>query len=99
MREKRESLRQLVEAAQNGDQHALMEIVRRFDPLIRKVKRKMIVQERDDLEQEIIERLIRVILTYDIRAATDCASLRKRIYEFVRETVEIHSPPPCETHP
>jgi DNA-directed RNA polymerase specialized sigma subunit len=99
MKGRRECLRLLVEAAQSGDQNALMEIVRRFDPLIKKVKRKMAFQERDDLEQEIMEKLIRVILAYDIHAPADFASFRKRIHAFVREAVEIRCPPPNETHP
>jgi DNA-directed RNA polymerase specialized sigma subunit len=99
MIEKRESLRQLVAAAQSGDQHALMEIVRRFDPLIKKVKRKMIAQDQDDLEQEIIEKLIRVILAYDMDAPADFTSFRKLIRDFVREAVEIRCPPPDGTRP
>ncbi|WP_296979244.1 helix-turn-helix domain-containing protein [Thermobacillus sp. ZCTH02-B1] len=86
-------------AAQSGDQHALMEIVRRFDPLIKKVKRKMIFQEREDLEQEIVEKLIRVILAYDINVPADFTSFRKCIREFVREAVEIRCPSPEETCP
>jgi len=96
---KRNNLRELVEAAQHGDQNALMEIVRRFDPLIKKVKRKMIHQERDDLEQEIMEKLIRVILAYDIDSPADFTSFREWIHAFVRETVEIHHSPPNGTRP
>ena len=99
MKERRSHLRELVEAAQSGDQHALMEIVRRFDPLIKKVKRRMVVQERDDLEQEIIERLIRVILAYDIHSPADFTSFRKCIRAFVRETVERRPSPPNGTRP
>lgn len=94
MKERRNNLRELVEAAQSGDQNALMEIVRRFDPLIKKVKRKMVFQEQDDLEQEIMEKLIRVILAYDIHAPTDFTSFRKCIHEFVREAAEHHDPQP-----
>jgi DNA-directed RNA polymerase specialized sigma subunit len=99
MKDTRSNLRELVAAAQGGDQSALMEIVRRFDPLINKVKRKMIFQERDDLEQEIMEKLIRVILAYDINRPTDFTSFRKSIHAFVRETVESHHSPPNGTHP
>ncbi|WP_019007837.1 helix-turn-helix domain-containing protein [Cohnella laeviribosi] len=89
MKENKSNLRELVGAAQSGDQIALLEIVQRFYPLIKKVKRKMILQERDDLEQEILEKIIRVILTFDINSSADLTYFRNSIKDFVRETAEI----------
>ncbi|MEB3100201.1 helix-turn-helix domain-containing protein [Ferviditalea candida] len=57
---------QLIIKAREGDQEAWMTIIDRFSPLIRKTRREARQQERDDLEQELKEKIISIILTYDV---------------------------------
>lgn len=57
---------QLIIKAREGDQEAWMTIIDRFSPLIRKTRREAHHQEQDDLEQELKEKIISIILTYDV---------------------------------
>lgn len=53
-----ELLEHLVRKAQSGDQDALAKILRRFRPLIRNRLYNVSPQDRDDLEQALVEKVI-----------------------------------------
>lgn len=78
----------LVREAQNGNQTAIWKIIQRFRPVINKVKKKVNAQERDDLEQEIIEKIIHVVLTYDLNSTIDITQFKSSVQSFVRESEE-----------
>ncbi|WP_051775305.1 helix-turn-helix domain-containing protein [Paenibacillus tyrfis] len=82
MKETECTLFKLVKKAQGGDQSALWTIIKRFYPAIKKLRRKTNIQDQDDLEQEIIEKMIRAILTFDLNTPVDQTNLRKSIQYF-----------------
>jgi|HigsolmetaGSP11D_1036233.scaffolds.fasta_scaffold59284_1 DNA-directed RNA polymerase specialized sigma subunit len=70
-----DSLYDLVKRAQSGDQQALYEIIKKFDSSIRKAKKQTKRQDREDLEQVLMEKLIRAILAYDLNNVPDVSKL------------------------
>ncbi|HEX7057332.1 MAG TPA: helix-turn-helix domain-containing protein [Bacilli bacterium] len=56
----------LMEKAKQGDQEATLAIIEKFAPLIRKTKNKADPQDRDDLEQELVEKMISIIHSYNL---------------------------------
>lgn len=52
----------LVGKAQNGDELSMYVIIERFYPSIRKSKWNTSKQEHDDLEQDLIEKIIKIVL-------------------------------------
>lgn len=52
--------------SQKGDKEAMMTIIDRFAPLIRKQKNSAPHELRQDLEQTLFETLIRKMKTYDV---------------------------------
>ncbi len=79
------SLFKLAKKAQGGDQSALWTVIKRFYPAIKKLRRKTNIQDQDDLEQEIVEKMIRAILTFDLNTPVDQTYLRKSIQYFWNE--------------
>lgn len=75
----------LVKDAQSGDQKALLTIVQRFYPAIKKVKKKISSQEQEDLEQELLEKIIRAILSYDLNMEMDLSHFRESVHVFMNE--------------
>ncbi|GIP11219.1 helix-turn-helix domain-containing protein [Paenibacillus macerans] len=71
----------LVARAQNGDKDALTRIIVRFLPAIRAYRYKAKADRQDDLEQYIIETLIKRIMTYDLTNSPDFT-------DFCRKQVE-----------
>lgn len=61
----------LVQLAQNGDYYALNAIIQSFFPVIRSRRRTVNVNKQDDLEQIIVETVIKKVLTYDLSTTPD----------------------------
>ncbi|GAB6989096.1 helix-turn-helix domain-containing protein [Paenibacillus pini] len=61
----------LVLRAQNGDNDALQEILTIISPKIRFARTQIKPDRQDDLEQNILETLIRKIMTYDLNQTPD----------------------------
>ncbi|MGE5652899.1 MAG: helix-turn-helix domain-containing protein [Bacillota bacterium] len=57
-------LAELLLYAKQGDQEAMVEILKRFQPLIRFCSRGLQPADRDDLEQELLMHLIMLIRRY-----------------------------------
>lgn len=72
----------LVLRAQNGDKDAMLTVIDMFSPLIKSTKNKTKRDRRDDLEQSIIETLIKKIKSYDLTNTPDftafCNSLKSK---------------------
>ncbi|MFC3771744.1 helix-turn-helix domain-containing protein [Paenibacillus sp. GCM10012303] len=58
------SLIHLMEQAQHGNKDALFEIINNFKPAILKEVRKANPVDKDDLEQEIVIKVINAVLSY-----------------------------------
>jgi hypothetical protein len=71
----------LVRDAQSGNKQALAQVLDMFYPDIKRVSRKRKKQEQGDLEQDLIERIIKAILKYDIASTPDltqfCSEISK----------------------
>lgn len=61
----------LVSLAQQGDKEALHEIIRSFLPAIRSARRKIKHDRQEDLEQNIIEIMIKKIMSFDLGNTLD----------------------------
>ncbi|WP_430217372.1 helix-turn-helix domain-containing protein [Paenibacillus humicus] len=61
----------LVQFAQNGDYNALNTIIKSFFPAIRSQCRNVNVDTQYDLEQIIVETIIKKVLTYDLSTIPD----------------------------
>lgn len=68
------NLYDLVLEAQKGDQEAMQTIITLFMPAIKSAKVKVNGDRQQDLEQAIIETLIKKICTYDISNTPDFTS-------------------------
>jgi len=64
----------LVQQAQAGDKDAMEEIILMFMPIIRSIKHKLKPDRQDDIEQNIVETLIKKIKSYDLSHAPDFTS-------------------------
>ncbi|WP_178025002.1 helix-turn-helix domain-containing protein [uncultured Paenibacillus sp.] len=73
----------LVIRAQNGDREAVNEIIKIFTPAIQKACHKTNPNEQDDVGQQIVEIMIKKIMSYDLTQIPD-------FYEFCRELIEEH---------
>ncbi|MFD3260763.1 helix-turn-helix domain-containing protein [Paenibacillus lentus] len=61
----------LVYHAQNGDREALYQIIVAFTPAITGARQKVKYDRQEDLEQSIIEIVIKKILSYDLDQVPD----------------------------
>jgi hypothetical protein len=86
MKENEKNLYELVKEAQCGNQEAMIAIIEKFYPLINKMSRRVEVQERDDFEQEILEKITRAILTYDMNTPIDLTYFKQSIRFFVNKS-------------
>lgn len=68
------SLLTLVKRAQNNDEIAMVEIIEKFEPRIRKSLRFTNIAAREDIRQEIVFRMIRAVKTY---STENRSSIRK----------------------
>ncbi|MFD0695435.1 helix-turn-helix domain-containing protein [Paenibacillus sp. GCM10027628] len=69
----------LVLKAQNGDSKALDLIITSVSPTIQSVRKQIKYDRRDDLEQNLIEALIKKILSYDLKQTPDFSSFCRQI--------------------
>ncbi|RAT99234.1 helix-turn-helix domain-containing protein [Brevibacillus sp. Leaf182] len=58
------SLLTLVKRAQNNDESAMVEIIERFEPKIRKSLKFTDIGVREDIHQDIIFRMIKAVKSY-----------------------------------
>jgi Helix-turn-helix domain len=66
------SLLMLLKRAQNNDEDAMMEIIERFEPKIRKSLRSTDSSVRDDIRQEMSLKIIEYILKYNVDKTLEC---------------------------
>lgn len=59
-------LYELIAQAQENDKQAMMEIIYRFEPKIKKSLHQTSFQNRDDLKQELIVKFIEVVHTFSL---------------------------------
>lgn len=71
----------LAQKAQNGDKDALQEIISMFMPAIRCARYKLKSDRQDDLEQNIVETIIKKIMTYDLAQTPDFSAFCRQINE------------------
>lgn len=71
----------LVEKAQHGDQGAILQLILWFLPLIQKTKKYTNTQDKEDLEQHLIERFIHIVLRYDLSQVPN-------FFEYIQEHTE-----------
>ncbi|OKP99532.1 hypothetical protein A3849_04825 [Paenibacillus sp. P46E] len=69
----------LVLRAQEGDKEALSKIIATVLPAIRNAKQKIKKDRQDDLEQNIVETLIKKIMTYDLNRTPDFSTFCKKL--------------------
>ncbi|MFD1957534.1 helix-turn-helix domain-containing protein [Paenibacillus thailandensis] len=69
----------LVQKAQSGDRAALQEIISMFMPAVRSAKYKIKSDRRDDLEQSIVETMIKKIMAYDLTSTPDFSEFCKQL--------------------
>lgn len=63
-----ELLYDLLIQAKSDDKTAILKIINRFEPKIKKSLQQTNVQNRDDLKQELITKFIEIIQSYDLYA-------------------------------
>ncbi|NTU24448.1 helix-turn-helix domain-containing protein [Brevibacillus sp. HB1.2] len=73
------SLLMLLKRAQNNDEDAMMEIIERFEPKIRKSLRSTDSSVRDDIRQEMSLKIIEYILKYNFDKTLECFDFVKRV--------------------
>ncbi|MCY9517855.1 helix-turn-helix domain-containing protein [Paenibacillus apiarius] len=71
----------LVVKAQSGDDEAVYQIIAAFLPVIRSARSRIKADRRDDLEQSIVETLIRKIVSYDLTHAPDFSAFCRQLHE------------------
>lgn len=76
-----EELFDLVQRAQQGDNQAMYEIISSIMPAIRSASAKTKADRQDDLEQDIVETLIKKIKTYDLSHTPDFTEFCNRLIE------------------
>ncbi|MEK4060936.1 MULTISPECIES: helix-turn-helix domain-containing protein [Paenibacillus] len=74
----RDDLFDLVQLAQKGDHKALEAIIQSFFPAIRSQRMNVAADRQDDLEQVIVETMIKKILSYDLTNSPDFTSFLSR---------------------
>ncbi|WP_051290028.1 helix-turn-helix domain-containing protein [Paenibacillus massiliensis] len=60
------TLRELIVKAKRNNQQAMMEIIYRFEPKLKKSLMQTNFQNRDDLKQELIVKFIEVVHGWDM---------------------------------
>lgn len=75
----------LVRRAQNGDKLSMYAIIERFYPSIRKSKWNTSKQEQDDLEQDLAEKIIKIVFSYNLEKAPDFSEFCNNV---LQESVE-----------
>ncbi|RKP51329.1 helix-turn-helix domain-containing protein [Cohnella endophytica] len=71
----------LVLKAQAGDKEALEEIITMFTPVINSARYKTKPDRQDDLEQKIVETIIKKILMYDLAQTPDFSAFCRQLQE------------------
>ena len=69
----------MVHRAQCGDNEAMYEIIASFLPAIRYARQKIKPDQQDDLEQNIIETLIKKIMSYDLSKSPDFSAFCRQL--------------------
>ncbi|OPA74137.1 hypothetical protein BVG16_25665 [Paenibacillus selenitireducens] len=69
----------LVQRAQGGDNEALSKIITAFLPTIRCARQKIKKDRQDDLEQNIVETIIKKIMSYDLTQTPDFSTYCRQI--------------------
>jgi DNA-directed RNA polymerase specialized sigma subunit len=72
----------LVLLAQKGDTEALHEIIITVLPAIRSARSKIKPDRQDDLEQNIVETIMKKIMSYDLTKAPDFSDFSRQLKEF-----------------
>jgi hypothetical protein len=70
----RNDLYSLTHRAQNGDEDALNEIITMLGPAIRSARSKVRYNLQDDVEQDLVEIIIKKIKSYDLSHTPDYSS-------------------------
>jgi hypothetical protein len=70
----------LVQSAQLGDSEAMQEIIGMFRPAIRSAKSKLKSDYRDDLEQILVEIMMKKIMSYNLELCPDYTSFCRELY-------------------
>ncbi|WP_240416634.1 helix-turn-helix domain-containing protein [Paenibacillus periandrae] len=71
----------LVVQAKSGDRGAMEEIVELFQPIIQKSCWRAKPQERLDLQQQMVEKIIRAVFAYDLESIPDFTQFTANISE------------------
>jgi len=69
----------LVQQAQNGNKDAMYEIITMFRTVIRNARYKLKADLQDDLEQVIVETIIKKVMAYDLTQAPDFSSFCRQL--------------------
>lgn len=86
MKEDENNLFELMREAQGGNQRAMLAIVQQFYPFISKVRRKVNRQDQEDFEQELLEKITRATLMYDLNTPIDITHFKNSIHGFVNKS-------------
>ncbi|WP_159881397.1 helix-turn-helix domain-containing protein [Paenibacillus puerhi] len=71
----------LVQRAQSGESEAMQEIISLFMPAIRCARSKFKTDRQDDLEQNIVEMILKKIMTYDLNQTPDFSAYCRQLNE------------------
>ncbi|MYL39840.1 helix-turn-helix domain-containing protein [Halobacillus litoralis] len=55
----------LIEKSQNGDEYSTVKIIKRIEPKIKKSLKQTTYQDRENLEQELISKTLKVTHSFD----------------------------------
>lgn len=69
----------LVQKAQTGNKDAMQEIISMFMPAIRRARIKLKSDQQDDLEQNIVETIIKKIMSYDLGQTPDFTAFCRQL--------------------
>lgn len=69
----------LVAKAQNGDKDALSQVISLFSPAIRSARSHTKQDLQDDLEQTIVETVIKKIMSYDLDQTPDFSAFCRQL--------------------
>ncbi|CAM4438913.1 helix-turn-helix domain-containing protein [Paenibacillus tarimensis] len=74
-------LYELVKLAQAGDGEAMQDIITMLLPVIRAARRSMKPDRQDDLEQNLIELIIRKVYDYDLSGVPDYTAFSRNFID------------------
>jgi hypothetical protein len=57
--------KELIENSQQGDEHSALQILKKLEPKIKKSLRQTIFQDRENLEQELIIKTLKITRSFD----------------------------------